>query len=537
MAAKGVHQQLAVVEDADDGAELAEEALTGSGKGHKSRHHNYVRVFLEMRACLLTVFLFWSCQWVDTDIAGGFYRSIMVCDSPVPSASGACPIGTRFNANACDPVGRGEVGWSGSAHCFDQEYVVYMSTQFGGRLSTLATIGQMLSSIFVGTTLIDTLGRKPVMVLALVGWFILCVMFTIVSHLQRMDMAPVLMASMLLVSICNSFSPAAVSMASDVSKADEVDRSVAMTMVMSVKNAGALVGFIVGFFILRSDPTDYSPVWTTLCIVVAGFCAIAQFTLRETLPVKRFSASCCINRCTGRRSRLGLGDVAIAMRMIWRDPYLRYTLLPSHFLNGAAAMGCMSMAGGWGISICKYPQEISSVMGIVQPSMILVGSLASSAMVVRWGPWAAGAVGGCAITWGFIITGLGAFFPSSAGVLWWIGFGGVAGFGQGICTPCINGISSTRLPSADQGKLFSISYLAAGLGGAIGLYIFSNYLFANGSENTQLEIASGWFVGAALMGVTLCINLLAYSAYILPEQNGAASTRVDRQRLAARPSV
>jgi MFS family permease len=509
---------------ADDEREDQQEPINGDLHGYKSSRSHFGRLLRNgwaMKECLLVVYLFWSCQWIDTDIAGGFYRSIMACETPIPSESGECPTGASFEDGACIPVPRGEAGWSGSAHCFDQDYVVKTSTQFGGRISALATVGQLLSTLFVGTTLIDTVGRKPVMVMAMLGWCCLCGMFAIASHLKRSDVADILPICVLLVSVCNSFSPASTAMASDLSATDEVERSIAMTLVHAVRNAGTLSGFVGGFFILKSDLEDYNGIWMGLCVFVTAFALLAMVTLRETIPVRRFSAACLANRCLSRSpSRFWISDIGAAFRVVWRDPYLRYTLIPSHVLGGAGAMGTMSMAGGWGMSICGYSQEMSSVMGIVQPGMILVGSLSSAAFVTAMGPYLTGIFGSFLVAMGLFATSLGAFFRSQAPLFWWLGFGILSGFGQGIIVPCINGIASSRVGTAsEQGKLFAVSTLSSGAGTGIGLYTFSNLLFTNGSDDSSLELASGWLVGAALMVVTLIINLLAYVAFILPERD------------------
>lgn len=341
----------------------------------------------------------------------------------------------------------------------------------------------------------------------------------------------------LLANFLNAFEAASNAMASDGSESDEVRRSIAMTMVNICKTGGVLGGFIGGYFVLNADLEDYTIVWVVISGIFLSFTILAMVVIRESFTVKadidpsevRDSSqniSVASNQCFKV-----FGDSFEAMRLVWEEPFLRFFILVGTVVSYVSIYGAIAICGAWGISICKYNQAIASLMGVVQPAFIIIGSLSSAALVRTLGPYFAWVIGLLLTASGLVVTGAGAFLPEQAPMLWWAGFGGMMGFGMGVTGPCGNGFMSPRVADDDQGKLFSMVYLFAAFGNVIGTYFFSNYLLKNDSQSdTSWQLACAWFIAAAMQIFVLAVFVVIYIRYIVSKRHAQsrAPPLVDR---------
>ena len=132
------------------------------------------------------------------------------------------------------PVPRGQNDWSGSAHCFDQGFVVKTGTSLGGIVATSFSTGNLLANFCSGTVLIDTWGRKPVMVLGLLSLGLMAGMYAF-SCSQTFSAQRIIVCVVAFVAaFFNTFEAASGAMAADKSEADDVRRSVAMTLIKNI---------------------------------------------------------------------------------------------------------------------------------------------------------------------------------------------------------------------------------------------------------------------------------------------------------------
>lgn len=502
-----------------DGNRMQQEMDAGEQHQQATSTTSLTDQIWKMKECMSAIFMYNGMRWITGDIMIGFLRSIETCEPRFPSIDKACPLGSIYDDGLCSPVPPGEPGWSGSAHCVDQNYVVSAAVQFSGRLSLVITFAMLIGDLVVGTTLVDTLGRKPMIVWALIKLCLIGGAFTLVSQFASTTFTNVIIIPLFVVSLFSGAGPASAAMLSDLSPCDEVQRSRAMTLSQVSCSAGTLCAFIFGFYVLRLELEDYSIMWIMYSLIALLCAAITAGMLHETLPVRPIALSHCIKLfCDGYYGRRAFHNASRAFGIVWQDPYVRNTLLIGSLLANVAICGCMSMHSGWAISICGYTQAVSSVMGIVQPMALICGSLVGALIVPATGPHGAGCAGLSLVIVGYFVTGAGAFFRGTAPTLFWCGTGILAGFGQGIVVPCFMGVWSSRIANADQGKLFAVNCVVTGIGSGTGSFVFSNFFFANGPTDTGLRLALGWWFASALLLFVVALAVQSYFMYIVPEQ-------------------
>merc|ERR1711966_197161 len=148
---------------------------------------------------------------------------------------------------------------------------------------------------------------------------------------------------------------------------------------------------------------NYSGMWIALALLSLLCAVFAAFVLQETSLAKPCTLRFCANRCFGRGGNI-LTDASNALRVVWRDPFVRCSMIPTNILMSAGTYGSLSITGGWGTSVCEYGQGTTAFMGVVQPLAIVLGSLASSCAVHAVGPWIAAAFGLLVCTIGLVLT-------------------------------------------------------------------------------------------------------------------------------------
>jgi MFS family permease len=102
----------------------------------------------KIRGVLSLNFMYWALNWVDSDILGGYWRSLVVCRS------------------AISPEATHSADWSGSVHCTDKDFVVAKITSFGASATLISYITRSFSMIILGV-FADTYGRKKAI---LISW-------------------------------------------------------------------------------------------------------------------------------------------------------------------------------------------------------------------------------------------------------------------------------------------------------------------------------------------------------------------------------
>lgn len=483
------------------------------------------------KSCYLVAAMFWSTQWMEVDLSGAFYRSLVACDAPVPTADGSCPAGTQYRvANTsddafCEPLPRGSDNWSGSAHCFDKMITITRSVQIGGQLSTLNIFGSVLATTILGMPLIDSWGRKPCMVLSLVGYCVCCLVFALACYFggtMNTFTTQLLFFGIMLASMLNTFEAASGAMAADGTDPTNGERSESIALLSIGKTAGILCGFFIGFFILQADLVDYTAVWLVFGLLIFLFTCISSVLLQETKPMEgpldELSARPGLRASLHASCRKLRRDLCIAFRLIGRDPVLRIGCC----LSGSAfgfSYGAIGLSGGWAILFCGYSQAIASLSGMLQPAFIIVGSALAGKLSRSIGMWNTMFVGSFFVIAGFTLVGLGGIFPDYRRVLYWLGWGAVTGTGFGIVNVATASVMSARVRDEDLGKTFSALGLVGGSGMAIGVFVFSNILInPNDPDHVVQQMFRGWFIAAAGIALVTLGWAYVYRRYVASAQ-------------------
>lgn len=466
---------------------------------------------------LTAVFFYWIMQWERSDLTGAFLRSRVACPTPVPNPeTGLCPRGSVLvSGKGCTALPPGSHDWSGSSHCANKFLVVQRGMAIGGQMSSFNTVCQLFAQVFVGSMLVDTWGRKPVMLMGLGGSTVCTILFFLSCYLDDHVYLRAMFTGVALFSLTNAFPAAVLAMASDLSSTF-VQRGISYTAIFVVQHLGILSAFVGGYFILALDLTDYKYVWwifMCFCVTVVG---LAALVLRETL-----SREWCLPVKKAPEAKAPLQEAGAAYRLVARDDFLPCSLALT-FLGNLAMTGAINITGGYAISVVGLTQAVASLAGVFQPAAMVCGSSVSTWLYTHYGPFPTYFVGLSFVVLGYVITGLAASFHSAAESLFWAGWVAV-GLGWGMAMPSHSAFNSQRVPDKnDHGKLFAAVNFVAAVGATIGSIIWTNYVFRRDLVETWMG-GAGYFLSAIVtLGVAIGYAVL-WLTVIRPEEGRASA--------------
>jgi len=493
---------------------------------------------------LAVVFMYWILQWERSDLTGAFLRTRVECPPPEPDpVKGHCPKGSQLSEGACVALPPGSHNWSGSSHCANQAMVVAKATAIGGQMSSCSTICSLVAQIFVGSMLVDSWGRKPVMLLGLLGSCICSVLFFVSCFLEHQAFLRVMFVGIAIFSLANAFPAATLAMASDLSRNNIVQRGLSYSAIFIVQHVGILTAFTAGYFILAMDLTDYREVWGIFLCICVGVVVVSAVLLRETLGLEAGEDAPMLGagqvagegheasweeakhgQVKGREGkslvRQAVSEAMMAFKLVWQDMFLRCSLGLT-FLANVAATGAINITGGYAISVIGLTQAVASLAGVFQPAAIVCGSSASTWLLTHFGPYVAYFLGMLLVVIGLLITGLGAVFDTAAEGLFWTGWV-VVGLGWGMAAPSHSAFNSVRIPDKnDHGKLFAAVSFVSAIGSTIGSLIWTNYIFSFNAVETWRG-GLGYFVSAVVVALVLAGYFGLWFAIIRPERQERA---------------
>jgi len=488
-----------------------------------------VRAFSRLQRPLMVVFIYWILQFERSDLTGAFLRSRVACPPPEFDAKkGACPRGSFLSNSTCSPHPSGSRDWSGSSQCANKFLVVTRATAIGGQMSSCSTICNLVAQIFVGSMLVDSWGRKPVMIMALIGSTLCSTLFFASCFTSPLQGRQLMFGGVAAFSLTNAFPAASLAVASDLSRSSMVQRGISYTAIFIVQHVGILTAFGIGFSILALDLTDYREVWGIFVCVSFSVVFISCFVLRETLGPNadcedaenhNFAQASLPSRSSrkgGSCVYLACSETVTAFRLVWDDTFLRYSMLLT-FLANVAATGAINITGGYLITVVGLTQAVASLGGIFQPLAIVGGSSCSTFLLTAFGPYMTYFMGIGLTFSGLVIAGLSAVFRASAEGIFWTGWI-VVGMGWGMAVPSHAAFNSARVPDKnDHGKLFAAMSFVAAMGATIGSLIWTNCIFKTSFVESWLG-GLGYFISAGVFMLVLAGYLLLYLVMIRGKQ-------------------
>lgn len=459
---------------------------------------------------MVVVLAYWLMQFERSDLTGAFLRTRVTCPQPVPGPRG-CPKGSLLQGGACEAVPAFSAEWSGSAHCADQFKVIAETTALGGRFGTLAGFCGLIAQVVVGSLLVDSWGRRPVMLMGLLGNLMLSVLVFIAAISGPGAFLPILFPGVALSALTNAFPTAAMAMASDLTGGSVVQRGLGYTGLFVMQNVGVCIAFIVGFFILSWNLTDYTKIWFIMAVLYLGVAIMGYLLLRETIEDQGLLSS-------GKQKvqpQTVSKSVEAATKIITRDVFLRRSF-GIHFVRTIAVSGAMQIASGYAISVVGLTQSVASLAGVISPIALILGSSWATWFLKRFGPWTAFFVGEFIIPLGHCALGLAAHSPQHAPSFYWLGWI-LQGFGAGMAASSHMAFISVRVPDkGEHGKLFAAYGVMGTVAGMFGTLIWTHLIF------TRERLESGhagaaYFITAVVALVCTTGYFLLYLTIVLPE--------------------
>lgn len=491
-------------------------------------------------ACMGCCFIFLN-RALFFDLESSFIMSIVSCDDPVPP----CPDGSAQLGDSCVAHPPGSSEWSFSTHCMVREQVLNSARETISSLSAADGFGSVLA-LFVLGPMVDSWGRKPMLLVALIGTLIRALMqygsSILVGRTSAQDWINI--AAAFVACALNVFKPAIMAMAADLSESQIDRRNWALSVMNQALFLAGPLGFGGGFWILHASLESYSWVWVAsalanVLLFLATLLLLSETkhlydTRTKTLQVvdlqivpeanKQEPETCRSKDGQQRKGRScgALRDTVGFVRDVVRVPVLRQVLILIFVLKLQWSMGHL---GRWLLmTYLGYSQAAASMVGFTSTLLGVVGSRVNALLVPRIGSWNTLLVALLLCSMGSILEGVSVLLASQMNplvvpsILFWTGRV-ILSMGHGIYTPLLDAIASVHMGSEQQGRLFSVLKLTALVGRILGMSLLFRRGF-NSSWTGWMAPLSCW-VGGAVYALGSCW------VFILPRWRRVFGTTVD----------
>eukprot|EP00403_Amphidinium_massartii_P005237 CAMPEP_0178381076 /NCGR_PEP_ID=MMETSP0689_2-20121128/5796_1 /TAXON_ID=160604 /ORGANISM="Amphidinium massartii, Strain CS-259" /LENGTH=472 /DNA_ID=CAMNT_0020001247 /DNA_START=98 /DNA_END=1516 /DNA_ORIENTATION=+ len=422
-----------------------------------------------------------------------FVRTLVACPQPAlqNGAAQECPRGSRLSGHGCVAVANGSPDWSGSSKCADFEFVLHTSLRFQGFLGVVSGIGDIASMAAVAGPFIAKYGECNAMMLGIgMGVPYLCTML-VACHV---GLTTTIQWAMLLVtglhSVASIYGVALQALIAECLPTDAGVRGLAYTTIQVALTLSAFAGQFAAYVISRQDYDDYSAVIMGLlllnvCLSLSGYAFLQQGRARGAGQVKMLISTPLLgddvaSQCTHAQD----GDERVVvgwqrpLRPILADPWLtRICLCVAVDAFAGSLASCTASA--YALDVIRFTQSEATLCSFFMMICGLGGSCAGSALGVSW-----------LTTYqvyctGSLLAGAGCMFGGSLGAsaihtdtlrVYYVAGFGLASLGTGMCSPAFLALASLRLKAREEGQLFAMFGVIAGLGGIAGSVVFSNWV-------------------------------------------------------------
>ncbi|MEM7703962.1 MAG: MFS transporter [Pseudomonadota bacterium] len=335
-------------------------------------------------------------------------------------------------------------------------------------LIAVFAFGQFLSSPFWGW-LSDRIGRKPVLLISLLGSALSFVMLAFAETLE------LLFLSRIVGGLMTGIAPVAFAVASDTSSLER--RAGAMARIGVSFSLGLIAGPVLGGLLAGDDPATAN--YFLLGMVAAGMSLLAGLItlvfFTETLPSERRRALEASRQPSGRplRDLLSLLEV----------PALRRITLINFCFAGALGIFDSTFALFANARINSGPEEIGLLFAMLGLINALLQGVAVSRIVPVLGEW--GAVMLSIVLYGVGLIMLGAVDTKP----WFIASTVLLAIAFSIFIPTSNSLASKAAEDDKRGAALGVFQGASNLARSI-TPLFSGYAFARVSIETPFLLGS-----------------------------------------------
>lgn len=498
--------------EVEDGADRVTPFVDAMELQEKSPKSPPVRMMAPRKSFHFVLFLYFSTAFTESDVSLAFLRSLVTCELPTPNLNSdkVCPDGTYYGPDynvtfneTCLPIPRGVPGWSASDHCAVKSIVVRQAQTIAGQLSSAGFFISMLSTTTFGMILIDSWGRKPIMLLAFFAQLFcsLCYMMSAGNMKPITDATTTtwLFTGCLIQALLSNFTAASSAMAIDGTEADSTERSGSVAAMTIVTGLSRMVSSFAGIAVLLTQPSDYTSIWTFYASALFVQLLLASWILVETKPELPSTRD-----QYGSIWKKAFHEIQAAYEVITSDRKLLAGLCCSSISAGMGS-GLMTVMPGWTFQVLGMTQADSAGVSVAGALMFIIGSGISAPLQRRIGPLTVVYLSTVGISGGAIVIGSGYFFREQALILFWIGFAPLQAMFGGLAVPAVTTLLSSRVAPESQGRFFSGAGFLGGLSVSIGLFFFTNVLLSAHEEaESEKQMASVWFIYSAADIVVTC---------------------------------
>mmetsp|Transcript_10639 Transcript_10639/g.33626 ORF Transcript_10639/g.33626 Transcript_10639/m.33626 type:complete len:516 (+) Transcript_10639:56-1603(+) len=490
--------------------------------GPKKPAKNLIGAFQIMWRLMVVVFFYWLLAWESLDLLPPFIRSIVVCPVPLPM-NGKCPTGSLMDKQGdCLAVPKFSTDWSGSVHCANNVLVISKSTATVGKLTLLTSIAKILSQVFVGAAILDTLGRKPVLIIGIAALSMLMGVLWFTCHVPMDKRLLALMPGLFIVNLADSFHAASTAMVSDLASGDGEWQTLGFALINIFRHLAIILAFGAGFPILSMYLEDYTTVWGIGFLLACVAVMVAAIILHETMGSRAASAGSPLlvdeppetrrpDGLEGGGGGAGAGssdaeealeavkmaNVMAETRTVWNDLFFSGFMFLILIFN-IAAYGSIAIIGGYGLEVVKLRQDVVSLLGVLQAAVIVLGSCTAAYTLEGLGEARTYMLGVTVTAVGQLAVAFGALFHGFTVVGFWAGWA-IVGIGFGLSEPAANKILAQRAGKKNYGIVFASKMFMENLGMAVGSYVWSNYIFIH-AHGLGLAASFGFLMSAVLLG-------------------------------------
>ena len=241
---------------------------------------------------------------------------------------------------------------------------------------------------------IDTFGRKPLMLLTFLGFFLCGGLLFLYGVLGHSSSRSILFIALGITKVLGTFPLASQAMLADMTTRDETERGFTFMWLSMGGGLGTLIGFTGGFFVLQLCLTNYQNVWLFFTIAsglvgILAYCLLAE-TLKEATPAVNGRmidhATAAVYGTEEENNQFdkqekdddqiedvtsGPAALVRGCRLICRDTFL-LSFLGVSFVANTGLVGAISIVTSFLIGKGKgwvYPQATASLVGVFMPGM------------------------------------------------------------------------------------------------------------------------------------------------------------------------
>jgi MFS family permease len=324
--------------------------------GVRRKEYSIGKVASTLRWILLITPLYQLFNFLQVDIGVAFLRTIYHC----PHSSGETPA-PRYSSD-----------WSGSEYCYDKDETLNYAQSLQGKLQAVSSFITILATVFIAPYA-DTWGRKPLMLLALIGFTLSFVLFFLTRYMvpQSGGQIMAIFGAFSVNSIVNCYTPAAVAMVTDLSpKVDEV-RVVFLSVYNISFSFGLFSALAVGYYVLTLDLYDYSVLFATMIVIGVSSVILAHFLLEETLPQRSRRSSSSPDTPKPKPASM-CAAVGKGFSIIKADPFLtRFYLV--NLLSSLGVWGALAVLASWAQAVLGYSQATAALGGLTIQFTLVLG--------------------------------------------------------------------------------------------------------------------------------------------------------------------